>query len=74
MVKNTPVSAGDIREAGSITGTGRSPAGGNGNLLQHLTGKLHGQKSLGDYSPWGQKESDMTGHASWDLRTTLNSG
>ena len=25
-----------------------------------LTGELHGQSSLEDYSPWGQKESHMT--------------
>ena len=25
-----------------------------------LPGKSHGQRSLGDYSPWGHKESDMT--------------
>ena len=25
-----------------------------------LPGKPHGQKSLAGYSPWGQKESDMT--------------
>ena len=29
MVKNTPVNAGDIREAGSIPGFGRSPGGGH---------------------------------------------
>ena len=23
-------------------------------------GEFHGQKSLGDYSPWGCKDSDMT--------------
>ena len=27
-----------------------------------LTGKFHGPKSLVGYSPWGQKESDMTEH------------
>ena len=25
-----------------------------------LPGKSHGQRSLADYSPWGQKESDTT--------------
>ena len=25
-----------------------------------LPGKLHGQRSLAGYSPWGLKESDMT--------------
>ena len=27
-----------------------------------LPGKLTGQRSLADYSPWGCKESDMTEH------------
>ena len=34
MVKNLPVSAGDARDAGRISGLGRSPGGGNGNPLQ----------------------------------------
>ena len=34
MVKNPPVNAGDLRDAGSIPGSGRSPGGGNGNPLQ----------------------------------------
>ena len=35
VVKNPPTSAGDIRNAGSILGLGRSPGGGNGNLLHY---------------------------------------
>jgi len=35
MVKNSPVSAGDTRDAGSIPGLERSPGGGNGNPLQY---------------------------------------
>ena len=42
----------------SISGSGRPPGEGNGNPL--LPGKSHGQRSLVGYSPWGQKESDMT--------------
>ena len=34
VVKNLPANAGDSRDAGSIPGLGRSPGGGNGNLLQ----------------------------------------
>ena len=33
--KNLPANAGDVREAGSIPGLGRSPGGGNGNPLQY---------------------------------------
>ena len=34
MVKNSPASAGDIRDVGSIPGSGRSPGGGRDNPLQ----------------------------------------
>ena len=33
-VKNAPVNAGDIRDAGSVPGLGRCPGEGNGNPLQ----------------------------------------
>ena len=35
MVKNLPASAGDIRDAGLIPGSGRSSGEGNGNPLQY---------------------------------------
>ena len=35
MVKNVPASAGDIRDMGSIPGSGRSHGGGHGNPLQY---------------------------------------
>ena len=35
MVKNPPANAGDLRDEGSIPGSGRSPGGGLGNPLQH---------------------------------------
>ena len=34
VVKNLPASAGDVRDEGSIPGSGRSPGEGNGNSLQ----------------------------------------
>ena len=37
MVKNPPVNAGDIRDAGSIPGLGRSPGGG----MTTLPGESH---------------------------------
>ena len=33
--KKTPASTGDLRDLGSILGSGRSPEGGQGNPLQH---------------------------------------
>ena len=35
MVKNPPANAGDVRDAGSIPGLGRSSGEGNGNPLQY---------------------------------------
>ena len=35
MVKNLSANAGDIRDAGLSPGSGRSPGGGNGTLLQY---------------------------------------
>ena len=35
LVKNLPANAGDAGDPGSIPGSGRSPAGANGNPLQY---------------------------------------
>ena len=35
VVKNPPPNAGDIRDAGSIPGSGRNLGGGHGNPLQY---------------------------------------
>ena len=35
VVKNLPANAGDVRDLGSIHGSGRSPGGGHGNPLQY---------------------------------------
>ena len=35
VVKNPAVNTGDITDAGSVPGSGRSPGEGNGNLLQY---------------------------------------
>ena len=54
MVKNLPANAGDSEDVGSLPGLGRSPEGGNDNLLTvFLPGEFYGQRSLAGYSPWG---------------------
>ena len=35
VVKNLPANAGDIRDVGSVLGSGRSPGEGDGNPLQY---------------------------------------
>ena len=46
-VKNLPANAGDIGDAGSIPGLGRSPGVGNGNPLQYSCLENHM-----DRGPW----------------------
>ena len=47
MVKNLPVSAGDVRAAGYIPGLGKSPGGGDGEepTPVFLPGESHGQRT-----------------------------
>ena len=64
MVKNPPSNSGDVKDAGSIPGSGRSPGGGNDNPLQYYCL----ENSVDSGSWWAavhrdQKESDMTEHA-----------
>ena len=57
MVKNPPVSAGDM---GLNPGLRRFPCRREWQLTPaFLPRKSHGQKILVGYSPWGHKESDM---------------
>ena len=57
VVKNTPANAGDLRDTVSIPGSGISPGGGNGNLLQYFS--LENSMDRGAPT-WGCKESDST--------------
>ena len=61
MVNNLPANVGDIKDAGSIPGLGRSSGGGHGNPLQYsCLENPHGQRSLEGYSPQGHTQSDAT--------------
>ena len=59
MVKNPLANAGDIRDSGSIPGSGRSPGGEHGNSLQYLTCKISWTEEPGKLLQ-GHKELDMT--------------
>ena len=52
VVKNPPADAGDVRDEGSIPGSGRSPEEGKGNPLQHscFENVLDRRRSLVGYS------------------------
>ena len=55
QVKNLPASAGDIRDVGWISGSGKIPWRREWQLtLVFLPRESHGQKSLAGYSPQGR--------------------
>ena len=61
VVKSLPAKAGDIRDVGSIPGSGRSGGEGHDNSLHYsYLENPHGQRSLAGYSLQGHKESDTT--------------
>ena len=61
VVNRLPANAVDIREAGSIPGSGRSPWRRAWQPTPvFLRGESHQQRSLASYSPRGHKELDMT--------------
>ena len=68
MVMNPPASAGEVRDMGSITGSGRSPGEVNGNPLHYsclensMDGGVWWATVLGSY-----KESDTTKRLSTHL-------
>ena len=56
VVKNPPANAGDIRDTGSIPGSGRSSAGGHGKPLQYsCLENPYGQRSLVGCSSQGHR-------------------
>ena len=61
VVKNLLAGGGDVRDAGSIPGWGRSPGEGHGSPLQYsFPREAHGQRSLAGYSHWDSKVLDTT--------------
>ena len=61
VVKNPPAHAGDIRNTGSIPGSGRSPGRGHGKPFQFsCMENPMDKRSLVGYSPQGHRESDKT--------------
>ena len=60
MAKNPLANAGDIRDAGSISGSGRSPGEGIVPTPVFFPGQSQGQRSLTGYIPWARNEADTT--------------
>ena len=57
VVKNSRVKAGEVRDAGSISGLGRSPGGEHGNPLQYscLENTMHREAYAMGYHPQHHK-------------------
>ena len=60
VVKNLPAEAGDPGDAGLILGLGRSPGGGNGNLLQYSC-----LENPMDRRAWGATVHRVTKSQTW---------
>ena len=60
MVKNPPANEGDARDGVSISGSGRTPRGRNGNPSSNLAWRIQWAEEPGGQSPWSPKKLDMT--------------
>ena len=60
VVKDMPTSAGDIRDAGSIPGSVRSPGVGKGKPLQYSCLENPKDEKPGRLQSMGSQESGMT--------------
>ena len=59
VINNLPANAGDVRDAGSIPGSGRSSGGGHGNLLQCFCWRIPWTEERGGLQSMG---SQRVGH------------
>ena len=67
MVKNLPANAGDIRDVGSIPGSGRSPGDGNGSPLQYSP-VSPGHASVPWKIPWTEETGGLKSMGSKRVR------
>ena len=63
VVKNLPANAGDVRDAGLIFGSGKSPRVANGNPLQYPYLENPMKRAAWWATTHGVTELDMTEHA-----------
>ena len=73
MVKNPPVNAGDIRDAGSVPGSGGSPGGGHGDPLQYSCLENPMDRGAWQATDHRAAESDTTRDLAHTRRFSLSS-
>ena len=69
VVKGGPASAGDVRDAGLIPGSGRPPGGGNGNPRWYSRLGNPMDRGAGGLQSVGHREPDTAGRLSMHVRT-----
>ena len=73
MVKSPPAKEGDVRVAGSISGSRSSPGEGNDNLLQYSSlGKPMDREACPGCSPWVAKSRTRLKRQSMNTHTHTN--
>jgi len=60
MIKNPPANKGDVRDMGSMPGSGRSPGGGHGNPLQYSLLENSVDRGTWQGTVYSVAESDRT--------------
>ena len=63
LVKNPPTSAGNLRDTGSVSGSGRCPGGGHGDPLQYSCLENPMDRGVWQVMVHGVMESDTTEYA-----------
>jgi len=76
LVKNPPANTGDLRDVGSVPGSGRCPGGGNGNLLSILAWRIPWTEEPGGLQSIGLQGvrldgSDLHKHAHQPVENTF---
>ena len=69
VVKNPPANAGDVRDMGSIPGSGRSPGEGHGNLLHSCLDRGAWQAAVDEITKSWTRLNRLSTHAHTYLLT-----
>ena len=71
MIKNPPVNAVDTVVVGSIPGSGRSPGGGNGDLVQQSCWEKFMDRGGWQATAWGSKSQTRLNNFTFTFRLVI---